>query len=149
MREHLGFTERAGWRPKSARSPGAASIRGHDLHSAIERVQDALDRGSIGRVIHALVALRSVLRSRLADQDFRKTANHERLSIGRWRRRLRRRYAASLCNLERLIEKGWGSLGLDAIRPALGGELAKLRRIESLENEAQLALSWTDIGVGD
>lgn len=149
MREHLGFTERAWVAPEVCPLTGSSAHPGHDLHSAIERVQDALDRGSIGKVIHALVALRSVLRSRLADQDFRKTADYERLSIGRWRRRLRRRYAASLCNLERLIEKGWGSLGLDAIRPALGDELAKLRRIESLENEAQLALSWTDIGVGD
>jgi hypothetical protein len=120
------------------------------VHGAIERVEDALSRQSIGKVIHALVALRSVLRSRLADENvFGVEVNHDCLSIGRWRRRLRRRYAASLYAVEQLIEKGWASFNLEEIGPALDSEIAKLHRIESLETRAQLALSWTDIGVGD
>jgi hypothetical protein len=48
-----------------------------------------------------------------------------------------------------LIEKAWSSFSLDEIGTALDSELAKLRRIETLENQARLDLSWTDIGVGD
>jgi len=149
MGEHLGFTDRAWVAPEVCPVTGGSAHPAHGLHGAIERAEDALERGSIGRIIHALVALRSVLRSRLADQDVRTGADHERFSIGRWRRRLRRRYSASLCALEQLIEKAWGSFSLDEIGPAVRDELAKLHRTESLENEAQLALSWTDIGVGD
>lgn len=149
MREHLGFVHRSWVAPEVCSLVGGSLHPADDLHGAIVRAQDALDRRSIGKVIHALVALRSVLRSRLADPDVRMVADHEGLSIGRWRRRLRRRYAASLCALERLIEKSRGSFSLEEIRPAARDELAKLRRIESLEEQAQLALSWTDIGVGD
>jgi len=101
-------------------------------------------------VAHALVGLRSVLRSRLADENvFGVQVDHGCLSIGRWRRRLRRRYAASLYAIEQLIEKGWALFSLEEIGPALDSEIAKLHRLESLENQAQLALSSTDIGVGD
>lgn len=149
MDEHLGFMDRAWVAPEVCSVTGGSAHAAQGLHGAIERAEDALGRESIGRIIHALVALRTILRSRLASPDVTTGAGHERVSTGRWRRRLRKRYAASLCALEQLIEKAWGSFSLDESGPAVRRELAKLRRIESLENEAQLALSWTDVGVGD
>lgn len=150
MPRDLGFVDRAWVAPEVCSLGGGGPHQARDLQGTIERAQDALNSRSIGRVIHALVALRSVLRSRLGDEDvLGAVGDHERLSIGRWRRRLRRRYSASLYALEHLIEKAWSSFSLDEIGTALDSELAKLRRIETLENQARLDLSWTDIGVGD
>jgi len=44
---------------------------------------------------------------------------------------------------------GWATRDFEAMEPAVREELAKLRRLESLENEALLDQYWTDLGVGD
>ena len=120
-----------------------------ELRIAIERAEHALDARSIGRLVHALVAVRSVLRSRAMQRDASSTAGQDGYTIGSWKRRLRRRYAASMCAIERMLEAAWASCDFDAVQLEARDELARLRRLESLEDAAALDQHWTDLGVGD
>lgn len=129
--------------PGASWAPGLSS----DLHRAIERTEEALETRSIGRVVHALVAVRAALNVRLTERSH--STSHEGRSLGPWQRRLRRRYAASLYAVERLLEKGWACCDLDVLGPELREELVRLRGLASLENQAHLDRYWTDIGVGD
>jgi hypothetical protein len=119
------------------------------LRTAIERAEDALDARSIGRLVHALVALRAALRSRAMQRDTSGVAGQDVYPTGPWKRRLRRRYAASMCAIERMLEAVWASCDLDAVQLEARDELARLHRLESLEDAAQLDQHWTDLGVGD
>jgi len=116
-----------------------------DLRSAIERAECALDARSIGSLARALVALRATLHSRATQRD----AEHGMHLAGPWKRRLRRRYAASMCAIERLLETTWVSCDFDAVQQEARAELARLRRLELLEDAAYLDQYWTDLGVGD
>lgn len=131
--------------PAAAGAPQPAG----DLSSAIERAEGALAVGSIGRLVHALVAVRAALRTRAMQRDALGVAEQWSHVVGPWKRRLRRRYAASMCAVERLLETAWGSCDFEAVRLEAGAELERLRRLESLENEAHLDQHWTDLGVGD
>lgn len=115
-----------------------------DLRSAIERAEQALEARSIGRLARALVALRATLRSRATQRD----AEHDAHLASPWNWRLRRRYAASMCAIERLLETAWATCDFDAVQLEAKDELARLRRLESLEDAAHLERHWTDLGVG-
>lgn len=117
-----------------------------DLRRAIDRTEEALAQHSIGKVIHSLVAVRAALRSRLTNGP---PSDREAVAMGPWPRRLRRRYAASLCTIERLLEQAWSSCDLGTLSDDVSQELDRLRRVESLENQAHFDQHWTDIGVGD
>lgn len=147
MREERAFMDRAWVTPEVCPGASWAPQLSPDLRHAIERADNALERRSLGRVVHALVAVRAALKARLADRSHSRI--QEGRSFGPWQRRLRRRYAASLCAVERLLEKGWASCNLAELSPELRAELVRLRRLDSLENQAQLDSYWTDLGVGD
>lgn len=147
MREEGTFVNRAWVTPEVCPGASWAPELSSDLHRAIERIEEALEGRSIGRVVHALVAVRAALNARLTDRSH--SASPEGRSLGSGQRRLRRRYAASLYAVERLLEKGWASCDLDVLGPELREELGRLRRLESLENQASFDPYWTDIGVGD
>ena len=120
-----------------------------NLHRAIEQADAALRQRSIGLVARALVVLRGALQARLAGETTPGSWEHDGPPVGPWQRRLRRRYAASLCTVERLLDDAWTACSFDAVASAVRGELSKLRHLESLEDRAHLDLYWTDIGVGD
>ncbi|MGB5696734.1 MAG: hypothetical protein WBM46_13835 [Polyangiales bacterium] len=69
--------------------------------------------------------------------------------MGPWKRRLRWRYAACMCAIERLLETAKKPCDLEAVRLEARAELRRLRHLESLENTAHLDQHWTDLGVGD
>ena len=131
--------------PEVSATVGAPVLPSSDLRAAIERLEHALDARSVGRLIHALVAVRAALRSRATLRD----AEHDRGSVGSWKRRLRRRYAASMCAIERLLEAAWTAADLDTVELEAREELTRLRRLESLEDSALLDQHWTDLGIGD
>lgn len=97
-------------------------------------------------MIDALLAVRAALRSRLTIPT---ALDDEVAMVGPWPRRLRRRYAASLCSIERLVENRWSSCDFNTLSADVQEQLDRLRRIESLESGAHLEQHWTDIGVGD
>ncbi len=151
MRGEARYGDRPWVAPEACSAAGRASSMSSDLRSSIEHAEHALDQASLRGIVHALVAVRAALRSRLGEgptlgQGY---SDHGRFSLGPWQRRLRRRYAASLCVVERLLKQVWTGCNLDALRPALRDELARLRRVESMETRAYLDQHWTDIGVGD
>ena len=131
--------------PEVCPALGGIARSSSDLRSAIERAEHALDARSIGRLARALVALRATLRSLATQRD----AEQDVHLAGPWKRRLRRRYAASMCAIERLLETTWTSCDFDAVQLEARAELARLRRLESLEDAAHLDQHWTDLGVGD
>jgi hypothetical protein len=131
--------------PEVCPAVGGIARSSSDLRSAIERAEHALDARSIGRLARALVALRATFRSRATQRD----AEQDVHLAGPWKRRLRRRYAASMCAIERLLETTWASCDFDAVQLEARAELARLRRLESLEDAVHLDQHWTDLGVGD
>lgn len=148
MRDEMKFTDRTWVAPEVC--PGASwAPRPSDLHSAIVRAEEALEERAIGRVIHALVALRAVLRSRITEGKARRPWDHDGRPMGPWQRRLLRRYAASSCAVDRLVDQAWTSCDFEALAPSVREELARLRRVESLDNQASLDQHWIDVGVGD
>jgi hypothetical protein len=54
-----------------------------------------------------------------------------------------------MCSIERLLEIAWASCDFGEIELEARDRLAKLRRLERLEDSAQLDQHWTDLGVGD
>jgi len=131
--------------PEVCPAVGGIARSSSDLRSAIERAEHALDERSIGSLARALVALRATLRSRATQRD----TEHDAHLASPWNRRLRRRYAASMCAIERLLETTWASCDFDAVQHEARADLARLRRLKSLEDAAHLDQHWTDLGVGD
>lgn len=131
--------------------PDALRVRqpGSDLEGIIERVEHGLDHGSTGKLIHSLLAVRAALRSRLAAEPRDGFTETPHGPIGPWKRRLRRRYAASLCSVDRILDDAWSPEKREGLEPAVRAELSRLRRLAALENRADLDQHWTDLGVGD
>ena len=119
-----------------------------DLQRAIERTEEALMHGSLGKVIHSLLEVRASLRRRLDDADLQH-GDCGSAPLGPCKRRLRRRYAASLCSVDRLLDEAWSVQDRDGLRMRLHQELGRIRRVESLEDRADLEQHWIDLGVGD
>ncbi len=115
-----------------------------DLSRALNAADRALHRGSTREVLEALVVIRRVLRARL-NAGVRDDAAD--LLVGPWQRRLRKRYEASLCALERLLPKAMSEPR--AWQARVRRELEKLRRLDDLESQAYFDSLWIDIGVGD
>ena len=149
MRSEAGRFDRPWVLPEVCPEAGGALRPSSDLNIAIERAEVALEARSIGRLAHALVAMRAALRSRATQRDTSGVAGQDVIPIGPWKRRLRRRYAASMCAIERMLETAWSSGDFDAVQLEVRRELARLHRLESLEDAAQLDQHWTDLGGGD
>lgn len=149
MRSEAGRFDRPWVLPEVCPAIGGPFGPSSELRIAIERAEHALDARSIGRLVHALVAVKAVLRSRAMQRDTSGAAGQDGYLIGPWKRRLRRRYAASMCAIERMLESSWASCDFDAVQREARDELARLHRLESLEDAAQLDQHWTDLGVGD
>jgi hypothetical protein len=120
-----------------------------DMRLAMARVDNALDERSVGKLVRALVSLRAALRARLDETCSRSPTGEQLPSTGPWKRRLHKRYGASLYAVERLLEQAWACCEFDAIEPAVQEQLMRLRRLESLDNQAHLDRYWIDIGEGD
>lgn len=150
MRDQLGPFDRPWVLPEVCPRVVGTPHVSSDLRTATDRAERALDARSIGRLVHALVAVRAALRSRATQRDAPETCEHDgSCPAGPWKRRLRRRYAASMCAIERLLETAWASCDFDAVSLEAREELARLRRLESLEDAAHLDQHWTDLGIGD
>ena len=134
--------------------PGTrASNARNGLWYAIKRAEDAIDRGSPPRIALQLEKLARAIEQRMTDPGLVSFDPAEgRLhpgALGRWRRRLRKRYAASLGEMERLIQQAESGHWPDLLHEASRKELQRLARIEALEDRAHLDAYWTDLGVGD
>ena len=149
MRDEATHANRPWVAPEVCPTGNRAQPSTSNLHRAIEQADAALRQRSIGAVARALVVVRAALQARLAEETTPGSWEHDGPPVGPWQRRLRRRCAASLCAVERLLDDAWTSCDLDAVASAVRGELSKLRHLESLEDRAHLDLYWTDIGVGD
>jgi hypothetical protein len=145
MRSEAGAFDRPWVLPDVCSTVGGVPQAASDLRAAIDRAERALEVRSLGRLVHALVAVRAALRSRATQRD----AEHDGCFAGPWKRRLQRRYAASMCAIERLLETVWAYCDFDSIGPEARDELAKLHRLESLEDAAYIDRYWTDLGIGD
>lgn len=137
------------WVAPEAVGPMRGAQSDGDLSGALDRAELGVRERSRGRVIHALVAVRAALRSRLSGDQAAAAELHAAPSQGPWKRRLRRRYAASLCTVDRLLDQAWEVDDSGSFFDAATEELVRLRRLESLENRAYLERHWTDLGVGD
>lgn len=149
MRGEVRPADRPWVTPEICPLKGGAPQSAPELSGAIDRAERALEARAIGRLVHALVALRAALRTRAMQRDASSEPGEASYVVGPWKRRLRRRYAASLCSVERLLDTAWSSCDFDAVRLDARAELDKLRRLESLDHEAHLDQHWTDLGVGD
>lgn|GEM_PF-5648868 len=145
MRDRPRYSETEWVPPGACPSAGGLARLSTDLSRAIPRVENALARRSIGSLMRALVSVRAALRSRVSHRHASGYSEAVVFRASRWRRR----YAAALRAVDRLLEMGWATRDFEAMEPAVREELAKLRRLESLENEALLDQYWTDLGVGD
>lgn len=142
------YTDRPWVAPEACSRPRGSEPE-DDLQGLIDSAAFSVRERSRGRVIHALVALSAALRSRLSRDELRKVGAEVCGPHGPWKRRLRRRYAASLCSIDRLLDEAWERIDSDALFEAVQEELGRLRRLESLENRAYFDQYWTDLGVGD
>ena len=77
MRSEAGRFDRPWVLPEICPPVGGALQPSSDLRTAIEWAEDALDARSIGRLIHALVALRTALRSRAMQRDASSAAGQD------------------------------------------------------------------------
>lgn len=73
-----------------------------NLHHAVEQADAALQQRSIGLVARTLLVLRGALQARLAGETTPRSWEQDGPPVGPCPRRLRRRYAASLCAVRRL-----------------------------------------------
>jgi hypothetical protein len=116
------------------------------LQGSIERAEHAVDHGSIGAVINTLLAVRAALRARIASDEVRGSGH---TAPGPWKRRLRRRYEASLCSMQHMLDRALSAEERDSLDGCIRDELARIRRLASLEHQAVLDEHWLDLGVGD
>lgn len=149
MPEVSGHVDRPWVAPEICPSSHWSSESSPDMRRAMERAENALDERSVGKLMRALVSLRAALRARLGETCLRPSTGAQLPSTGPWKRRLHKRYSASLCAVERLLEQAWACCEFDAIGPAVQELLLRLRRLESLDNQAHLDRYWIDIGEGD